>query len=549
MADRTLADVSNTDISNGKAVVKDLLRTGQPSLDTREGTGIASLVVEPAAQLEAYNKLNVDDVKNSMSFKTISDNPELATDAILDALASNYNIPRRQGLVATGLVKVTLSNTQEYTVAEGYAFALDTREYRTLQAWRIVNTVTDATLQLGIRYDATSTPYVIVPVAAADAGLAYNIPENTALTITYVGFPTAVTAATYSAVGGGTDTETTSEFISRMAYAMSTATLTSAAGISATLVSEFQQVRAVSVVGMGDPAMLRDKHNVFGVAMGGRIDAYVKTYYAPTTLVVLKTAVKVADGVYAFTLTPSDAPGFTLIRSVTSAYSTLTYEGDGMVPPAGSLPFTDTRKAYGVSGTWHDFDTSADGSVIETAYSMWQAADVVVSSVPPVVTGGVAAFPDTLELKVEVYAPYQLSEIQSFVDSDTRSNKESDLVVRAAVPAFVTMNFELYRRASASVDLPSVVTAVANYVNGKTFGDELTVSQLASVLHTFDIVRVSTDTFDLQATIRAADGSVITIKNASLDIGDVASPETLVARNTTLFVCDPRNIFITERLL
>jgi uncharacterized phage protein gp47/JayE len=546
---RTLADISQDDYEAAEATVTALLNSADPTLDLRTGTALADLVVSPTSQLAAYNNLNISDLQSNMSFLQMQANPEAALPAAMDNLASNYNLVRRQGTYATGSVLLVLGNAQEYALPAGYQFSIGALNYVTTQVWNIVNsTPADFTSQVQIMTDAQGGYYVVIPLRASAAGAAYNAVAGTAMTMPQGASANIRSATVYDALGGGTDAETNTQFMTRIPIAMSQSEFSSEDAITTRLMNQFPEVTAVSVIGMGDEEMLRDKHNVFGGSFGGRVDVYLKTFRQPYSRVLVKAATYVSDGVYAFTLLPSDAPGYYCIRSITSPGSILTAETNFQIPAIGSLPFTESRYGYQVAGTFHDFSPVTAQQNIETAYSMWQASTVTVTNVPPL-SGGSAAYPAVINLKVEIYMPQQLAGIQAYIDGAGTRNKESDTVARTALLAFVTVTATVYAKSTVTLDMSAMQQAVADYINTKTFGDVLTASQLSSVLHQYNIVRVGLDNsgagMQLAANVRGADGIWRPLSGSCLNIGSVADAQAELTAGTTLFVADPRSIFLT----
>ena len=553
MATRTLADVSQTDFEASKLTSKELLVTAHPALDLRDGTALADLLVGPGAELTAYNNLNIADLRANFSFKLMQDNPEAADPDMMDLLAANYNLARRTGAKASGSAVVMLSSSQQYSVSAGYPLAIGTQQYVTLVSWTLVPvTPSDLSSQLQIKTNAQGEWYVILPMEASVAGSTYNYPEGTAMTMVQSGIPNMVSASVYQAFGGGTDTETNTQFMLRIPVGMSQSEFSGGASIATRLYNQFSVISNISVIGMGDPEMLRDKHNVFGIAVGGRVDVYLKNFIQPSSVVILKTATRISNGVYGFTLLPEDSPGYYCIRSITSPGSTLTAETDFTIPALGSLPFTETRFAYGSAATFHDFGSTEVQNTRDTAYSLWQKADLVVTDVPATLVGGVSSYPDTLQLKVELYAPAMLTDIQGYIDGRPVRNKASDTVARCAMLCFVSLSATIYRKSTASVDMAALRQAVADYINNKNFGDVLTDSQLMSVFHRYDIVRAQIDNSEqglkLQADVRGADGLWRRMQGATLDVDSVGDSAAMLSSSTALFVADPRSIFITERI-
>lgn len=551
---RTLKDVSQTDFDTSKALTKELVGQQDVTLDLRDGTALADLLIGPRARLAALDNLNIQDVRSQMSFKLMQENPELSSVEAMDNLAANFNITRRSGQAATGKVMITVATGQEYTAPSGYRLLVGTRKYKSLQAWRLIfGELADPQTQLQIKLDAQGRYYFILPMEAEVSGSAYNLAEGAALTVIQTGIPNIKLATVYEAFGGGVDTENNTQLIARLPAALSQASFSSTDAITTRLMNNFQSVYDLSVIGMGDEEMPRDKHNVFGIAMGSRLDVYVKTFRQPYTRVMLKTAYRVSDSVYTFDLTGDDAPGYYCIRSITSPTSIMTAETDLKTPALGGFPFTDTRRSWQTGNSSHDFSADVGQQALETAYSVWQASTVVVTNIPAILEQGAVGYPETLQLKVELYVPAGLREIQAFVDSKAIANKESDTVVKSALLAFVTMKANVYRKPSVTLSMTELTQAVVDYINAKTFGETITTSQLSSVMHQFNIVKVGLEVSDpgmrLEASVRGADGVWRTMSGSDLDVMNIKDSQALVSPNTVLFVADPRNIFLTERTI
>jgi hypothetical protein len=82
---------------------------------------------------------------------------------------------------------------------------------------------------------------------------------------------------------------------------------------------------AVSTVGYGNMAQRRDKHNLFGVGVGGRIDLYVRNFsdlYSVTKTVYGRLdGVSNGGGTYKLTLSPADFPGGCWVKSVADPFA------------------------------------------------------------------------------------------------------------------------------------------------------------------------------------------------------------------------------------
>ena len=133
----TLNDVSQADFDSAKLLYKELLSTGNPSLDLRDGTAISDTVVNPASQAGAYMNVGVQTVRGQMSFKLMQDNPALASQDAMDNLAANFNIVRKQGMQAAGQALIYLTSNQEYTAPSGYQLSNSGLLYQSAQAWAL----------------------------------------------------------------------------------------------------------------------------------------------------------------------------------------------------------------------------------------------------------------------------------------------------------------------------------------------------------------------------------------------------------------------------
>jgi hypothetical protein len=351
----------------------------------------------------------------------------------------------------------------------------------------------------------------------------------------------ATTQESYNNFTGGADEETVEELLARVPTALGQKSMESQQSIGAVLQGEFPSIREIAAVGYGFEAQLRDKHNIFGSAMGGKTDIYVRQSVDPETLTSIVSADKVEDGVYTVTLTPEIAAGVQFVRSVTSPdVITPTTPLTNQLPVIGSYPFTFSRGTAGLGDSYHDFDPN--NLSVETAFSAYQTVTLVVTDIPAVIEDGQATWPDTIALKVESYRTKQIREIQTYVDDDLVRNLKADQVVRSFVPVMVSMTATLNEQPGEAIDTDLVRQAVVDYINTKTFGDIVTESQIDSVLHTFPIVTVKS--LQLSAVTVDAANNIINLFGPTLDVNDVDAPQYLLNNTTAMFAADIRDIFV-----
>lgn len=547
MADNTISGLTTEEYANYESQMISLIRESRPELDLRVGTAIRDILVRTSAQSSGVMSKDIDDLRATMSFKLLEENPDLATDAVVESLASNYGVVRREGVSASGYAAIYFLRDEEVIIPSGYRLRRGSYEYETTQLWKI-RSAPSASNELPLYTDENGVPFAIIPMSAIDSGSATNVQAGETMELLDNTVLLVNSAESYSDISGGRDQETVEELLQRISEALSHRELTSQAAISVRLKNEYPVVDDVIVTGFGDEEQLRDKHNVFGVAIGSRIDAWVKTFTEPERMTLIKRATKVSDGAYTFTLTPDEVGVIYKIAAVTSPESIITADGSNR-PTVGSYPFTEQRNLYNSSGISHDISSDPDLAIIETAYTRWQSTTVTVTDVGAV--GGTEPYPAELDLRVDVYVAPQIDTIQAYLDDADNRNKEADILVRGAIPAFVELSIPIYRKSSAVLDLDAMRTAVTDYVNDKNLGDDLTLSQLASVLHQYDILKVGTTDEDLimTATIRAADGSELTLSGSELRIQDVRDAQKQVTADTTVFVADVGNVYVIEKVV
>jgi hypothetical protein len=555
----TIAEIDPTKAAAYEAMVIDLAKTEYPQLDLRVGTGLRDLLIRPDASLLGVASMDNTALQEQMSLALMTDDSD---PDIVAAVASNLGVDRREGVQAAGSVMVETTIDQRYYITANMYFTAGSLRYNVLQAWETLPTTysgtVDNTRQVRMNVGAPATQsspqkyYFILPLQAAAVGVASNILAGTALTPGIV-IGSGFTAATvYADIYGGEDAETVTQFKDRVPQAIGIRTMESFGAISAKLMEQFPEVRDVSVIGMGEEELLRDRHNVFGVSAGGKIDVYVRTSSQPETVSLLKTGYRQNDGSYKITIEADpvtnvfDAPGMYMVRGVTAPTLPLTaeqeggYSVDGDVVMAGapvilgSYRFTEIRRNTYTGSLLHDIQ-----GMSEAYYTKWQGSDIYVLN-----SGATAA---AVQFRVELYLPKRLADIQSYVDSDSVRNRNADTVIRGAIPCFVTAVAKISKSAAASPSAANMTRSLVDYINAKKIGDVLTVSQMASVMHSYDIISMGVDYqhgIQLQGTVLGTDGLFYTVSGSVLDINAIKNVAVGISPRTVAFFADPINMNI-----
>jgi hypothetical protein len=553
--DINLPDIDQAAFDTAQAEIVQLIRENAPTLDIRRGTSLRDLLVRPAAQFHAVDTERINRLRQTYSLALMAANPTLADMDIAKALLANLAYFPRNGTRAVGYTAFYLAEAKDLYIPAGYIVqdgAL--HQYQTTTAWTArTGAVTDPAteVQLAAIDSALGKYFFVLPMTAAAVGAEYNAQANDALQAVSSPLANVTGLAVYTSFTGGSADETLQQSLAALPFSLSHRAFESEGSITAILFDRYNEVRAVRVAGYGNRAQLRDKHNLLGVAAGSKVDVYVRAYAAPVSLLLDKVGTKVSDGVYQFTITASEAPGFLRIRTVIPVGSF----ADGTTRatnPGVSSTFQLVRSGSGLPDTFHEIDPA--NAAVEAAYSVWQQGTVTVTNVPALIEGGVASYPATLPFTVELYVPPQLTAMQTLVDDDTLRNQEADQIVRGAIPCLVSLKATVYRRQSAVVDLVALGNSLADFINSKNFNDPLTISQLSAIFHSYDIVRVDLDdasTAGLQmvGSIEAPDGTLITLSGDRLDVSLAERPDLLISPDTVVFAADIRDIFLIESVI
>jgi len=541
MADLTLSDINQDDFDSAEAIIVALTRTEYPNLDLRRGTVLRDLLVRPAAAYTALDEKRMDELRAKQSLISLQENEATVDPDDVNAILSNFNMTRNVGSMATGEIRVRINDALTYTLAKGFQFTtLDGQLYELTQTYTIKPDADAGQIEVEASNDG-SYYFFILPATAVEAGAEYNLEQATALEPigSLYGF---IAGDVYSAFVGGVDDETISEIITRLPVAISNRSLTNRTSIEAKLRDAFEndtfQIQAISVQGMGDEAQLRDKHNPMGFTVGSRVDVYSRNFVTPNVVTLQKTGTLIAPNTYQITITAADAPGYYAIRSISEVEAVVSPALDfGSLPVAGSYAFVEVRAASGIADTYHDIDP--DNSMIETAYSVFQAATVTITGVPQ--TTATRAF------KVELYVTPGLTDMQDYVDLTAVRNLEADILIRQPLMCMVGLETTLYYSERNPVDVPAMKSDIVNYINTRSFLRNLTRSELSSLLLSNGATRVdlSDQGTRLEGSIRDAAGVMHTLSGDALDVESIADGTVLMTADTCVFGAEEYNIHIT----
>ena len=546
MREITLDSITSEQVSDEARVLVDMLRTRFPRLDLRRGTALRDLLVDADAAVGAMYREQAAEQLAASSLKELSEREaagEPVDQADVDAAMSNFNMESVGGTKASGYVKVVVSTGDDHTVLAGVGF-------RNAEGMRFVTTrdvTASSTGKDAYRQwsgSGTDRHWYVVPVEADEPGVAGNLKQGSALT-PEIPLADFVSASAYKTFSGGSDMEPLQKTVSRIRQSLSARSLTTASAVEAELRDEFDStgnpIVAVSLCGFGDAEQLRDKHNAFGVAVGGRVDAYIRNFTSiPVVqsierdgeLFAVSSDEKIAK--YVIPVSHADVPGMVSIRSVTdpesSSLSSFPYEVEWGADSAS--------RPWG----WHDIDVSADPR--EVANTVWRDAVVTVE----------APYDPSNEARsfvVEVVVLPDAARIQSYMDDGLVRNVASDFVARCPMIVNVSVSAVVRHGRDVSIDDDEAKTRICDYVNSLGFVGRLTRSEISSIL--IGMGATSVDLYDenvmLHGYVYDALGTRHDLSGDALDMDLITDPKAMLTKRTCVFVVEPSSISIRKVLV
>ena len=543
----TLSDISQADFDAAAETVVSGIKAFNGKLDTRDGTVLRDLLVNPEAAIEAVTAGQIEEARKSSSLKRLKeaqDAGETVDQEDVDAILANFNIKPHSGTPAKGLVKIVVADgTVAYSVPEGAVFSTaDGRNF--LADSQVVASVAGVSnpsvTPTTTLYQGAAGWFFLVPVTASDVGANGNISQGTSLT-PESRVPSFVMAEAYKDFCGGANVEPLEDVIKSIPSGLSIRGFVSKTAVEGMLRGEFDEgehpIVAVSAVGYGNPAQRRDKHNLFGVGVGGRIDIYVRNFTDAFTSTLTLVGMKVQDGKYLINVPPGKFPGACWIKSVSDPFSSENSED-----VLSTLAF-DAERTADVSGTWHDIDGSVPAKeAVEAFNTVWQGFKIFVDEVPADLEG---AWSDTRNFKVTAYCMPLAQEIQDFVDRDDVRSVSTDVVVRCPIVCGVSVNAVVSYDPKNPVDESIAKSKIRTYINNLGFVGRLTRSEIVQILKNLGAVSVEMPNQDmLYGELHDATGKRHVLSGDALDISSIEDGAAMLTKDTVVFCAEERNVQI-----
>ncbi|MEM1953110.1 MAG: hypothetical protein QW299_07255 [Candidatus Caldarchaeum sp.] len=518
-----------------------------PFLEGRRGA-IRDLVLKLAAILGEALRTSVRSTLNSaqsllLASQTASSG-EAVDDLILEMLLANFRLQKQEASQASGpvlllfdrLAPVVIPSTLEFSAGSVVLRPRATFSLRTFAEHVVSDT------------DRLLTPYgsglyaATIDCEAVASGISGNLRSGTNLAVRGV-VPHLVQAMVQRDFSGGLSEDTLQDLVQKVRLGLSGRHASSRASLEALLRLESGlPISAVSVIGYDDAEQQR-YHSLFPVAFGGRTDVYVRTAQFPhrASFPVTATYLGTASGFtrWRATITPTLArqygvEGYYGIEKVVASPANLTDRGYDLLvlTPGFYVPYENY---------YPDVTSGAEASFSAFQTVAFEFLDTDRSP------SGLIQDTTIAEYTVQVLFLPGIGQIQTLLTRPEFRPYGSDIVVRAAVPCFVTVRFAVLT-AEQTVNEEAMRSAIAEFVNSSGFTGHLTAHEITAVAARF--LKPGQKIFDTELVGKIIAPPAFQVSPIFLRSSDRLSiphrPEILVTPRTTVFFLDPGNISITR---
>lgn len=523
----SLTSLNSADVQQLLDRLATQLQELNPSLDLKRGV-FKDTVAYYHAVLEASIRASLRRYQSARSLQQIQIDPTLADDTVVDEVLSNWGITRKIGTKAIGSITIELNQARSINIPINFSFESNGKRYFATKTFtsRPVSTQvsldTDRLLQLLSNGNWAFT----IEVEAESIGATYKLNAGDSIVPTR-SITNYVTSYVTSNFLDGTGAETNTELLQELQLGIAAKTLSNRTNMRSFLrsIPAFDSITNQSIIGYGDAEMLRDRHTVFPISYGGRVDWYIRGQLPlqRTRLLVTAVCVEIAatSSTWQFSIGKDDVPGFyevTKIKNVIDA---------GL--NSGFEPISDTRSNdLTAAGFLPDIATVAEG-----AYSAFQAT--VIRFVDTSTSVTTLTIGQTAQYFCDVTGTPFIRQIQELIGSRDVRSYAADALVKAPIPCFVEVTLTINKTAGDTApSIAAIKAAVVDVVNSTDFIGRLDGSRIIEAVHGFLQNSLSVTGLDLFGRIRNPDGTMQYLRDSdSLIIPD--QPAKMVTAKTVQF--------------
>ena len=536
-----LSELTAADVLQKQEFISQLVQEDNPNVDVKRGV-LHDLLFYYSAVLSAATQENIDRLRKSGSLFEISKDSSLADADVVDRVMSNFLLTRRTGVAASGPITIVVGELQSFTIPTGGLFTANGKEFTTTA----VHAIRTSSGNIQSTNDRALTPAgdgnysFTIDIVASEVGSASMLSKDSTV-VAEVSIPNLVQATVSADFSGGLDTETNGELLLRIQEGLACKALSNRINMMALLRNDaaVPGLVASSIIGYGDSEMKRDQHSILPVSFGGRADWYVKTQEQPTVQAATKTATLMSEdssnrGTWQLSISRDEFPGFYNVIAIKPA-ADLSY--------VGSYDITMDTRGFDDASILGELTPDIE-TAKEAAYSRYQTA-IIQFYDSDTDTTALTVGTSTADYDVSVRSMPSISTVQALAGGRDVRNYAGDVLVKAAVPCFVSLAFTLQGKMGAVLPDPDTVrAALASFVNNLGFVGRLNTSSLFDIIHDYLPDNVACSAIDVLGQIRRPDGTIKPLRSSEAIIIP-SEPDGMVTARTTAFILNPEDIAIS----
>lgn len=534
-----LSSLNTNAVAANLSFISTLVQNVDSTIEVRRGP-FFDLVLYYSAVLATANQVNMYNARQANSLQAVVANPALADPGVVDTILQNWRITRIQGAEAAGSIVIVLNAPLVVSIPAGSIFTYGQLTYTAdntftsaLTQAQVVNPTTTKLLTQTTNGDWQFT----ITVTASAIGSIYNLSAGTLLisTLQPTGF---IKSYAGSDISGGLDTETNTELIARFTDGGGAKAWSNRATAAALVSAQPGFTSTVmSIVGFGDPEMLRDEHSLWPGNYGGRVDVWSRTQQPLGTATMTYTATLVSKtgpvGTWQFSVAKDDLPGFYYLPQVVLT---------GNLFSAATFTITSDVRGYDLSGPGFIPDII---TYTEAAYTRYQTA--TIKFVDTITDASSLIINTSTQLyDVQAFLMPNIAELNDFLIGRQIISPAGDLLVRAPVPCFMNTTIVVQRTTGdPAPDISTVQQAVASAINAVQFGGQVTAALIAAGVTPYLMASNVVTTVTMSGTIRRVDGTLISIGPDTNILTFTSDPANLVTARTVGFYQDAAAVTVT----
>jgi hypothetical protein len=434
---------------------------------------------------------------------------------------ANWLVKRRKGAAASGLLTLVTSEQVGFVIPAGTAFTAHGHTFKTkgtIQVRTHAEKLAANDRQLVRQGKGVWT--CTIPVTSENPGANSNLRKGTQLRWQTQQLPFVRKVYAAKDFGGGADEESNAQMFNRMARNVGGKVWSNRMTCEALVCDcpKYGRLAGLSIVGFGDPEMLRDRHSLWPGSTGGRSDVYVKPHTGILTKEIKRPGVwldREQNGtLWEIKIDKDAAPGFLYVASVSIAGSPCQIVTD--------------RRGHEACGTSPDIKDP-----LEATYSAFQTAALVVRA-PNWTIGH--------DFVVNLRYLEGIADAQERLSARGASSPAGDVLVKAAVPCITTARIDIQRHPrDPQVQEAAIREAVSVAVNNTGFVGRLSAAHVMKVVSEHLDGAMAIKDISLGGKIRCPDGNIHMMPAGNL-LTIPNDPARLVTPRTTVFFLDPADV-------